>query len=200
MTLVRSVLGKLQSKGLRLKYEKCSFQVTEVTYLGFRVDKNGLNPTTEKIRAIKEAPTPTNLTQLRAYLGLLNFYRKFIPQAATLLEPLNYLLRSTNEWKWSKEQELAFQKSKVALVESEALVHFDLEKPIVVVSDSSAYGIGAVLCHKIDGKERPVLFASRTLNTAERNYSQLEKEALALVFALRHFNDYLWRGVSLFLR
>ena len=189
---VRQVLNRLQSAGLRLKYEKCSFQVTEVTYLGFKVDKHGLNPTAEKVRAIKDAPTPTNISQLRSYLGLFNFYRKFIPKAATLLEPLNHLLRSSNAWKWSTEQEDAFQKSKDALIRSEALVHFDPEKPIVLVTDSSAYGIGAVLCHKIEGKERPVTFASHTLNTAERNYSQLEKEALALVYGLRQFHDYLW--------
>ena len=73
-----------------------------------------------------------------------------------------------------------------------SLVHFDLKKPLVVVADSSAYGIGAVLCHSIDGEERPICFASRTLFPAERNYAQLEKEALAMVFALRKFHYYLW--------
>ena len=87
---------------------------------------------------------------------------------------------------------MAFENFKKLLIDSEALVHFDTTKPITVVADSSAYGVGGVLCNKIDGTERPICFVSRTLNTAERGYSQLEKEALAIVYVLSQFYDYLW--------
>ena len=156
------------------------------------IDKEGIHPTKEKVQAIVEAPAPTNVTQLRAFLGLLNFYRRFLPQASSMLEPLNRLLQAKTPWVWGKEQESAFSECKKTLVNSSALVHFDSKLPLVVVADSSSYGIGAVLCHLIDGVERPICFASRTLTSAERNYAQLEKEALAIVFALRKFHYYLW--------
>ena len=190
--LLVQVLSKLQSAGLKLRLDKCTFSVPQVTYLGYLIDKNGIHPTKEKVHAIVQAPAPTNVTQLRAYLGLLNFYRRFLPQAASMLEPLNKLLRSSVPWTWGKDQADAFAASKEALLKSDALVHFDPQKPLVVVADSSAYGIGAVLCHLIDKEERPICFASRTLSSAERNYAQLEKEALAIVFALRKFHYYLW--------
>ena len=192
MGRLRLVLSALQTAGLRLSIEKCTIGVTSVTYLGYRIDKEGLHPTDDKIKAIKEAPVPTNITQLRAFLGLLNFYRRFIPRASTMLEPLNRLLQAKTPWVWGREQAYVFKKCKNTLINSGVLVHFDPKLPLVVVADSSSYGVGAVLCHIIDGVERPICFASRTLMSAERNYSQLEKEALAVVYALRKFHFYLW--------
>ena len=189
---LRLVLAALQAAGLKLSIEKCTIGVPSVTYLGYMIDQDGIHPTKEKVQAIAEAPAPTNLTQLRAFLGLLNFYRRFLPQASTMLEPLNRLLQSKTPWKWGKEQESAFSECKKTLLNSSALVHFDPKLPLVVVADSSSYGIGAVLCHLIDGEERPICFASRTLTSSERNYAQLEKEALAITYALRKFHFYLW--------
>ena len=189
---LHKVLSTLQTAGLKLRLDKCSIGVSSVTYLGYLINKDGIHPTKEKVKAIADAPAPTNLTQLRAFLGLLNFYRRFLPQAASLLEPLNRLLKANTPWIWNHEQEASFQKSKEALLKSGALMHFDPKLPLVVVADSSSYGIGAVLCHLVDNVERPVCFVSRTLTTTERNYSQLEKEALAIVFALRKFHYYLF--------
>ena len=189
---LNKVFQRLQTAGLKLRWEKCSIGVEEVTYLGFKIDKEGLHPTMQKVHAIRDAPKPTNVSQLRSYLGLLNFYRRFIPNAATMLEPLNKLLKSNVTWLWGKDQENAFNASKEELINSKALVHFDPTKQIVVSADSSAYGLGAVLYHKIDDVERPVCFVSRTLSPAERNYPQVEKEALAMVYAMRQFHYYLW--------
>ena len=170
---LRKVLAMLQSAGLRLSIEKCSIGVPHVLCLGFLIDKEGIHPTQAKVQAIPEAPAPTNVTQLRAYLGLINFYRRFLPQAATKLEPLNRLLKAHTPWSWGKEQESAFSESKKTLVKSSALVHFGPKLPLVVVEDSSAYCTGAVLCHLIDGVEGPICFASHTLMSAEHNYSRL---------------------------
>ena len=189
---LRQVLAALQAAGLKLSIDKCTIGVPSVTYLGYKIDKVGIHPTKEKVQAIAEAPAPTNITQLRAFLGLLNFYRRFLPQAATMLEPLNRLLQSKTPWNWGKDQETAFSECKKTLLHSSALVHFDPKLPLVVVADSSSYGIGAVLCHLIEGEERPICFASRTLTSSERNYAQLEKEALAITYALRKFHYYLW--------
>ena len=189
---LRQVLNILQKAGFVLKKDKCEIGLASVSYLGFVIDREGLRPNPLKIKAIMDAPAPKDLTQLRSYLGMINFYRKFLRNAADLLEPLNRLLRNDNSFHWGPEQENAFVKSKSLLVESDLLVHFDPSKPIVVTVDSSSYGIGAVLSHVIDKVERPVFFISRSLNDAERKYSQIEREALALVFGLKRFHYYLF--------
>ena len=190
--LLNKVFKRLEAKGIKLRADKCAIGVPEVEYLGFKITKEGLLPTSKKVDAIRNAPKPVDITSLRAFLGLLNFYRKFIPKAATVLEPLNRLLKANTPWTWGREQEEAFRSSKELLVNSEALVHFDPTLPIKVSADSSSYGIGAVLCHEIDNMERPVYFVSRTLTETERRYSQVEKEALALVYGVTSFHDYLW--------
>ena len=186
------VLARMESAGLKLRLDKCHIDVPRITYLGFVIDKSGVHPTEEKIRAVVNAPAPQNVTQLQSYLGMFNFSGKFVRNVSTLLGPLHKLLQKKTKWKWGEVEERAFQNSKKALVNSDALVHFDPKKPIVVIADSSSYGIGAVICHTVDGVERPICFASRTLSSAEKNYPQIEKEALALVFAVRKFNHYLW--------
>ena len=100
--------------------------------MGYRIDANGIHPTDDKLKAIKDAPAPKYVLQLKSYLGLLNFYRKSIPKAATLLEPLNKLLRSHEKWRWDKEQQVAFENSKSTLLNSTLLVHFDPTLPIIV--------------------------------------------------------------------
>lgn len=189
---LEEVLAKLQDAGVRLKLSKCSFRVPEVSYLGYKIDASGLHPTEDKVKAITEAPAPNNVKQLESFLGVFNFYRRFVPNASSVLEPLNRLRRSGVPWQWGKEQREAFVEAKQLLLSSQVLVHFNPKLPISVVADSSSYGLGAVLSHIIDGHERPVCFASRTLLPAERNYPQVEREALAIVFALRHFHNYLW--------
>ena len=190
--LLGKVFDRLQKTGLKLKREKCEIAVDKVVYLGFQITPEGILPTANKVDAIRKAPRPTDQTQLKSYLGLLNFFRRFLCNAASVLEPLTRLLRADKIWEWGTEQEKAFETSKSMLINSEALVHFDPEKPITVLTDSSAYGLGSVICHTIDGMERPIFFASRTLTDAERRYSQTEKEALALVYAMKQFHEYLW--------
>ena len=189
---LKLVLRKLEDAGLKLSKAKCTWVTEQVEYLGYRIDASGIHPTNEKLEAIRDAPAPKDVSQLKAYLGLLNFYRKFIPKAATLLEPLNELLRSKEKWRWEKGQQEAFENSKSTLLNSTLLVHYDPKLPITVSADSSSYGIGAVLSHRIDGVDRPVYFVSRTLTEVERRYSQIEREALALVFAVKRFHFYLW--------
>ena len=184
------VLKRLANAGLRAKKHKCHFMQPKVTFLGHVIDENGLHPIPSKVQAIREAPRPQNVTELKSYLGLLTYY---VPNLSTQLAPLYLLLKKSTPWKWSAEQEQAFQKSKELLTSFNLLVHFDPSLPIVLACDASQYGIGAVLAHKLpDGSERPVGYVSRTLNDAERNYAQLEKEGLALVFGVKKFYSYLF--------
>lgn len=166
--------------------------------MGHVIDAKGLHPSESKVRAIRDAPTPTNVTELKSFLGLLNYYHKFLPDLATLLAPLHQLLRKDTKWMWTHNQEEAFKQAKSFLHSKSLLTRYDENKPLIIAGDASSYGLGAVLSHRMDdGSELPVAYASRTLSPAEKKYSQLEKEALAIVFAVRKFHDYIY-GHKLF--
>ena len=190
---LEKVLQRLKDYGLGVKKTKCDFCQPLVEYLGHQVDADGLHTLPSKVAAIVQAPEPENEQQLRSFLGLLNYYSKFIPNLATILHPLNHLLRKEVHWKWTQECADAFQRAKDSLVSSQVLAHYDPKLPIKLAADTSAYGIGAVISHVYpDGSGRPVAFASRTLTSAERNYAQLEKEALALIYGVKHFHQCLY--------
>ena len=173
--------------------QKCSFLLKKIEYLGHIIDSQGLHPTEEKIRAIKNAPQPKNISELRAFLGILNYYSKFLPGISSKLAPLYSLLSKQSKLLWGIQQEKAFTLAKNALQADSLLVHFDPAKPLLLACDASQYGVGAVLSHQMsDGQERPIAFASRTLSPAEKKYSQLEKEALAIIFAVKKFHNYIY--------
>ena len=183
-----AVLTRLEEAGMRLKRKKCSFMLPAVEYLGHNISAEGLRPTNEKIRAITEAPVPEDTTQLRAFLGLLNYYGKFLKNLSNLLAPLYKLLEKKTCWVWGKEQQLAFVKAKTQLTSSCLLVHFDPQKEVILSCDASPYGVGAVLSHRMDEGERPVAFASRSLSVAEKKYAHLDKEGLAIIFGVKKFH------------
>ena len=187
------VLSKVDLAGARLNEAKCSFMVSQIEYLGHVIDKDGLHLTEEKIQAIKDAPRPTSVTELRTFLGIINYYGKFIPKLSTQFSPLYKLLCKKSKWVWTSEQDHTFVVAKSALQANSLLVHYDSSKPLVVACDASQYGLGAILSHVMeDGSERPVAYASRTLSSAENNYSQLEKEGLVIVFGVTKFHIYLY--------
>ncbi|XP_029551127.1 uncharacterized protein K02A2.6-like [Salmo trutta] len=187
------VLKRFSEAGLRLKRSKCTFQAQSVTYLGHKITAQGLCPVEDKVRAIKDAPNPKNGSELRSFLGMVNYYGKFLPELSTVLAPLYQLLHKDCKWKWGPAQEKAFKEVKALLQSAQLLVHFDQDKEIILSCDASPYGVGAVLSHQMeDGSERPIGFASRTLTSAEKGYSQLDKEGLAIVFAVKRFHQYLY--------
>jgi len=144
-------------------------------------------------KQIVNAPPPKTVQQLRSFLGLLNYYSKFVRNLASMIHRLNRLLQHNVRWKWSTECINAFKSAKKELVSSKLLAHYDPELPIKMAADVSAYGVGAVNSHVYpDGHEKPVAFASRTLSKSEYNYAQLEKEALALIFGVKQFHQYLY--------
>lgn len=126
-------------------------------------------------------------------MGIVIYYGKFLPNLSTQLAPLHTLLQKKSQWCWGSAQERAFQAAKDALQSDALLVHYDHTKPLVLACDASPYGLGAVLAHIMDdGTERPVAYASRTLSPAEKNYSHLEKEGLAIVYGVKKFHNYLY--------
>jgi len=186
------VLKQLTKSGVKVNRDKCQFFQDSVEFLGHRIDAEGIHTTDDKLLAIQKASAPQNVTELRSFLGLINYYGKFVPQAATLLHPLNALLCKNKVWKWSKECQRRFEAAKTALSSSSVVVHYDPDQPTRLAGDASSYGIGAVIAHTLpDGTEHPVAFASRTPTPVERNYSQIE-EVLALVFGVKQFHSYLY--------
>ena len=187
------VLTRLERAGMRLKKLKCQFLLPSVEYLGHKISNEGLQPTDEKVRAISDAPRPTNRSQLKAFLGLINYYSKFIPNMSTILSPLYKLLQINVSWRWLKEQDDAFVRAKSFLQSPNLLVHYDCWKPLILSCDASPVGVGAVLAHQMeDGTERPISYVSRALTPVEKRYSQIDKEALAIVFGVKRYHQYLY--------
>ena len=187
------VLERLESAGLKLNRSKCFFLRSRIEYLGHVIDEEGLHPTEEKVQAIREAPRPKNVAELRSFLGIINYYSRFMPNLSSTLAPLYRLLHKDAKFSWKREQDEAFRAAKQALQNDSLLIHYDSTKPLVVACDASQYGLGAVLSHTLeDGTERPIAYVSRTLTQAEKNYSQLEKEGLAIVFGVKKFHNYLY--------
>ena len=193
LQVLDEVLTRLEKHGILAKRSKCEFMVPSVDFLGYRVDGEGRHPTDEKIAAIKGALSPKNVTELRSYLGLLNYYGNFIPSLSTLLQPLHELFWKGVKWAWTEECEKAFVCSKSELVADKVLVPYDEKRKLILACDASPYGVGAMISHVIDdGEERPIAFASRTLTKSKRNYLQIEKEALGTVFGVQKFHKYLY--------
>ena len=146
------------------------------------------------MEAIAKTPTPSNLRELRSFLGLLNYYGKFIPNLATIIHPLTTLLSTGKKWDWNVECVKAFELAKSQLMSAQVLTHYDPQLPITLAAaDASAYGIGAIISHILpDGSERPIAFASRKLSPTKQNYAQVEREALSLIFGIKKFHQYLY--------
>ena len=193
LATLNRVLQRLSDKGLRLKKSKCVFLVDSVDYLGYRLDKKGLHPLPDKVKPILDTPAPRNENELRSFIGMLSHYRRFIPNLSIILSPLYDLLKKQSNWRWSRSEQRAFEEAKRLLISPKVLVHYDPGKLLIMQCDASPHGVGAVLGHTdSDGIIRPIAFASRTLQPAEKNYSQLDKEALAVVFGIKRFHQYLW--------
>ena len=190
---LEEVLKLLQVHGITLKKSKCNFFEKSVEYLGHRVDSQGVHTSEKKVKAILEARTPRNVSELRSFLGMLNFYAKFLPNISSLLQPLHHLLKGGQRWKWTTDCDRAFQSAKQRLAEAPVLAHYDPSLPLVMAADALAYGIGAVVSHRLpDGTDQPIAYASRTLSKSESNYAQVEKEALSLIFGIKKFHQYLY--------
>lgn len=189
---LNNVLERIKRAGLRLNKKKCKFAKERVEFLGFVIDAQGIHPAPSKVEAIIKTPEPSNVQELQAFLGLYNFYERFIPHKATILEPLHRLLDKSRIWQWTKIEQNSFDTAKRLLSSDLTIVHYDLNKPLVLTCDSSDYGVGVVLSHMMeDGQERPVAMSSRTLHIHERRYSQLDKEAAAIMFGIKKFHNYL---------
>ncbi|XP_061510157.1 uncharacterized protein K02A2.6-like [Anopheles gambiae] len=191
--ILYAVLERVREYGFHLRLEKCRFALPQIGFLGLIVDKDGIRPDPSKTEAIAKMPPPKDVKQLRSYLGAINYYGRFVPQMKHLRAPLDDLLKKDARWNWTKECQKSFEQFKTILLSDLLLTHYDPSKEIIVAADASKYGLGAVVMHRFPtGEVKAIAHASRSLTAAEMNYGQVEKEALALIFAVTRFHKMLY--------
>lgn len=183
------VLERLAKYNIKVNLNKCQFFVSELPYLGHILTGKGLKPNPEKVKTIQEAKTPTNINELKAFLGLINYYNKFLPNLSSTLCCLYNLLKKDVKFIWTASCENVFQ---LQLLKSEVLTYYDSTKLIVICTDASSYGLGGVISHIIDGTEKPIWFTSFSLNSAQKAYPILHLEALAIVSTIKKFHKFLF--------
>lgn len=194
LNLLNRVYERLRDAGLTINLKKSEFCKSELKYLGYLVDSQGLRTDPIKIESIKNFPVPKNAKQIRAFIGLCGYFRRFIKGFSSIAAPLTKLTGSKNgisKFNWSQEAESAFKELKRALTTAPVLCCPDFSKPFSLHCDASSIGIGGVLVQNIDGQEHPIAYYSRCLNVHERNYGITERELLAVLDSVTHFRPYI---------
>jgi len=187
------VFERLRFHHLKLQPSKCSFLRKEVLYLGHVISETGISPDPSKIDCIETYPKPKNAKDIKFFLGLLNYYRRFVDNFAKIAKLLTYLLKKNVEFNWTDKCDHAFMELKNKLINQPLLTYPDWEKgEFNLMTDASQYAIGAVLSQGKLPEDKPLAYASRTLNQAETNYSVIQKELLAIIWAVKHFRPYLY--------
>ena len=192
---LKALLERLRQAGLTAKPAKCYIACDEVDCLGHRIGGEGLKPNSEKVKAVENMTRPETKKQIRSFLGMVGFYRRFIPNFSAIAIPLTDLTKKNSPNKiseWNESHEKAFTTLKQRLVNYPVLRLPKLDEPFILQTDASDNGIGAVLLQEEDGVKFPIAFASKKLLSRERNYSVIEKECLAIVWSIDKFHRYLF--------
>ena len=188
---LRKVLDLLRQHKLYGKLSKCEFFSDQVEFCGHVVSKDGVSTAQSKVESIKAFPVPVNVSTLRSFLGLANYYRRYVEHYAHIATPLHELTKKDKEWTWTATEQAAFEALQTALTTAPTLILPDPTKPFLVTTDASGYAIGAVLSQDRGNGHQPVAFISRKLNAAERNYTTHEREMLGGVYAMECWRHYL---------
>jgi len=188
---LREVLDRLRNYQLQAKLTKCQFSRKEIIFLGHLISADGIRPDPDKIKVVKEWPKLKSTHDVRSFIGLCSYYRKFIPQFATIAAPLHQLQSKTVSFEWSEQAQQSFERLQSALISAPVLINPDWNLPFELHTDASKTGLGAVLSQRINGEERVVAFASKSLNKAQKNYTTSDQECLAIVWGIRNFRTYL---------
>jgi len=196
---IEQVFQRLAMANLKITPTKCHFFKKEVNFLGFHITQHGIKMDADKTAAISKWKTPSNVKELRSFCATINHYRKHIHQFSIIAAPLYSLLKKRARFMWTTEHDQAFNTLKMRLITAPILTIFDPQRPTIVDCDASGVGLGAVLSQIVDGQERVVAFASRTLNQTEAKYSITKRELLAAIYSLKQFRQYIL-GVNFTLR
>ena len=188
---LREVVHRLEKCGFKCRWMKCEFLRESVIYLAYEISKVGVKPCKSKIETLVKASYPNNLDELISFLGAVQYYSRLIENLSTLIEPLNRL--RTAEWNFGEEEKACFDELKRRLTSDNVLIFYDPALPLRIDCDASSYGLGAVLSHVDENNvDRPIEFISRTLTPTERRYSQIDREALGIVWSIRRFHKYVY--------
>lgn len=193
-----TIFRTLKAAGLKIQLDKSEFLHQDVEFLGYIISSEGIKPNQKKIEAINQFPEPKNLKELRGFLGMMGYYRRFVKDFAKIAKPMTNLLRgerspaSNKRISLNDKEKQCFQKMKSLLSSSDILIYPDFNKPFILTTDASDFAIGAVLSQGELGKDKPIHFASRTLSKTEEGCSVPEKEMLAIYWALQTFRNYLY--------
>lgn len=190
--LIREVLTRAKKSGLQFKMEKCRFFAKSVKYLGYVVSAEGVKANPSKVQCINEYPQPKTVLQVQRFLGMINYFRRFIKDHAKLARPLTQLCSPSKTFLWSEACQGAFSNLKRALIEEVTLEIPDRNKTLYLTCDASADCIGCVLSCGDPPEDRPVHFFSKTLNKSQQNYSTIDRELYAIVMGTRVFREYLY--------
>ncbi|CAF4944880.1 unnamed protein product, partial [Rotaria socialis] len=200
---LEKVFQALQSANLTLKASKCQFCRREMRYLGHIITQNGIKPDPDLIKSVTNFPQPKKIKDVQSFLGLTGYYRRFIKDYSKIAEPLQQQLRNSQKGNhhlnWSRGCTDAFEILKKRLTNAPIMNTPNFEQPFILELDACEYGVGAVLTQEYEEKKYVIAYASRTLSTAERNYGATEREALAIVWATKHFRPYL-EGNKIYVR
>lgn len=188
---LKTVFSRLRKANLRINPGKCEFFKRETKYLGHIISGDGIKTDPDKVAAIQEMQPPRNVKEVRRFLGIASWYRRFVPDFAKVSQPLTQLLKKGKHFKWTNDQQMAFDSLKSCLTNAPVLACPDFSQTFSLQTDASDYGLGAVLTQELDGQERVIAYASRHLNSAEQNYSTTEKECLAVIWGVRKMRPYL---------
>lgn len=186
------VFDRLRETNLKIQLDKTEFLRREVLYLGHTITKDGLRPNDDKIKSVLDFPIPKTTTEIKSFLGLVGYYRRFIPDFARLTKPLTNCLKKRNKIVIDQDYIDSFNKCKELLTHAPLLQYPDYDKPFILTTDASNVAIGAVLSQGQVGSDKPIAYASRTLSETEARYSTIERELLAIIWATKHFRPYLY--------
>lgn len=190
LLVLEKVFEKLLAAGLTVNRDKCIFMRPELKYLGFVVDKNGLHTDPDKVACMLGYPTPKNVKEVRRFVGMVSWYRRFIPNFATRMAPISKLTRKNQRFLWTSDCEHAFSDIKQCLVKSPILTCPDFTKEFVLQTDASQVGLGCVLTQNFGDEERVISYASRALTPQESKYSVTELECAAVLFGIEKYRCY----------
>ena len=193
---LNALFTRLNEYGITVNASKCELGKHELTFLGHKVNGEGIRPLEDKVQAIIVYPLPDTYTQLRRVLGMINYYHRFVNNCATIMAPLNDILTQKHKSEkaritWTENAEQSFLEIKKALSESTLLVHPTLDGPTVVITDASSTAVGGILQQEIEGEWRPLAYFSKKLQPAETSYSAFDRELLAIYLTIRHFRYFL---------
>lgn len=188
------LIKRCEEKGITLNLQKCIFSQQSLKFFGFVFSEKGMHPDPQKLDEIKQIPEPEDVKALQSFLGLMNYFKRFIPKYSTLTHPLRKLLHKHETWSWTSECQSAFEKLRTSLTSKSCIAYYDPKKETTIYTDASPVGISAVIIQNTPNKDdhKLISYSSRALTPTEQRYSQIERECLAIVYACEHNKLYLF--------